>query len=118
MKYFSCNGAGSQSNRWVGQDLQDALPATKLSRLNMCQPANQTSDLSAGTELTPYVTQVGQHMFPMKSENVTATYHTFGGVLHGIAFTHRGLLEHDIPVLHLQISAAAPRISYSQAPKG
>ena len=80
MKYFSCNGAGSQSNRWVGQDLQDALPATKLSRLNMCQPANQTSDLSAGTELTPYVTQVGQHMFPMKSENVTATYHTFGGV--------------------------------------
>ena len=46
----------------------------------MCQPANLTSNLSAGIKLTPYLTHVHWHMFPTKSENVTARCHTFGGV--------------------------------------
>jgi len=47
----------------------------------MCQPANLTSNLSAGIELAPYLTHVHQHMFPMELRNVTARYHTFGGVV-------------------------------------
>ena len=56
--------------------IHDFLP------LNLCSfSPEQTGILSASTELAPYVTQVGQHMLVIKSENVTARYHTFGGVL-------------------------------------
>ena len=47
----------------------------------MYQPANLTSDLSAGIELAPYVTHVHRNMFSMKLENVTARCHTNGSVV-------------------------------------
>ena len=65
IKYFSCEGAGSVSGRWVEQDLQNGPAASWILYVNMCRPAELTSSISAAMELVPDLTGGWDKIFRM-----------------------------------------------------